>query len=70
MKASRPKRKTKTQDRTRREFLMAGGAVVTTLSFAVARPKLSRSELSSSQAKIREIMERYGGELGDARFVS
>jgi hypothetical protein len=49
---------------------MAGGAVVTTLSLAEARPELSRSELSSSQVKIREIMERYGSELGDTPFIS
>jgi hypothetical protein len=70
MKSSRPKRKSKAHHRTRREFLVAGGAVVTTLSLPEARPKVSRSELSSSQARIQEIMERYGSELGDARFVS
>ena len=70
MKASRLKTESEPRERTRREFLMAGGAAVTTMSLAEALPRLSRSKPSDSEAKIREIMDRYGSELGTARFVS
>jgi len=70
MNPNRPKKKSKARDRSRREFLMVGGAVMTTLSLGEARPTRPRSEQSSSRAKIQEIMERYGSELGKARFVS
>ena len=57
----------KATDPSRREFLLAGGAVVTTLSLGRARatgPEKASEELE----KIREIMNRYGSELGHARY--
>ena len=70
MNPGRPKKKSKAPERSRRAFLMAGGAVITTLSLGEAQPAQPRSQQSSSRAKIREIMERYGSEIGKARFVS
>lgn len=70
MNRCRPKEKSRGTGRTRREFLLTGGAVMTTLSLGKAQPKGPHSDPSSSRAKIQEIMERYGSELGRARFVS
>jgi len=70
MNLSRRKKKSKATERSRRAFLMAGSAVITTLSLGETQPTRPRSQESSSRAKIREIMERYGSELGKARFVS
>ena len=70
MNLSRRKKKSKATERSRRAFLMAGGAVITTLSLGDAQPTRPRSQESSSRAKIQEIMERHGSELGRARFVS
>ena len=70
MNPSRPKKKSKAPEGSRRAFLMAGGAVITTLSLGEARPTRTRSQQLSSRTKIREIMERYGSEIGKARFVS
>jgi hypothetical protein len=52
---------------SRREFLLAGGAVVTTLSLGQARAR-GRTRTSEEGEKIREIMRRYGSELGHARY--
>ena len=51
---------------SRREFLLAGGAVVTTLSLGRARAT-GPTQTSEEREKIREIMKRYGSELGHAR---
>lgn len=53
---------------SRREFLLVGGAVVTT--FYPSRAGASGpKETPEERKKISEIMERYGSELGRARYV-
>jgi hypothetical protein len=52
---------------SRREFLLAGGAVVSTLSLARVRPT-GPKQVSNERDKLREIMQRYGSELGNARY--
>jgi hypothetical protein len=54
-------------DPSRREFLLAGGAVVTTLSLGRAGAT-GPEKASEERARIREIMNRYGSELGQARY--
>jgi hypothetical protein len=53
---------------SRREFLLAGGAVVTTLTLGRAQAS-APINVSEELEKIRTIMKRYGSELGDARYV-
>jgi hypothetical protein len=53
---------------SRREFLLTGGAVVTTLSLGRSRAT-APEKVSEEREKIREVMNRYGSELGHARYV-
>jgi hypothetical protein len=56
---------------SRRAFLLVGGAVVTTFSL----PRVQEAQTvhgrpgEDSARRIREIMKKYGSELGSARLV-
>jgi hypothetical protein len=53
---------------SRRTFLMTGSLVVASLHSGQA-PSRDRDSMQVNEKKIREIMERYGSELGRARLV-
>lgn len=53
---------------SRRDFLLVGGTVVTTLTLGRAQASPPGS-ISEEREKIRAILKRYGSELGDARYV-
>jgi hypothetical protein len=53
---------------SRRRFLLAGAAVVTTLHTGRTGTSCPK-ETSEERDMIFEIMERYGSELGHARYV-
>ncbi len=53
---------------SRRTFLMTGSLVVASLHSGQARSHTHESP-RADEKKIREIMERYGSELGQARLV-
>ena len=53
---------------SRRTFLMTGSLVVASFHSGQALPKTHDSPRAEDK-KLREIMERYGSELGRARLV-
>jgi hypothetical protein len=53
---------------SRREFLVAGGTVVTTLTLGRAQATTTPI-VSEERERIRAIMKRYGSELGNARYI-
>jgi hypothetical protein len=53
---------------SRRTFLMTGSLVVASLHSGQALSK-DHDSVQADEKKIREIMERYGSELGRARLV-
>jgi hypothetical protein len=65
-----PKKQYNAPNHSRRGFLIAGGAVIAGLSLRNAQLSQPRDEESSSRVKVREIMERYGSELGRAQLES
>ncbi len=63
------KRRTRGQPRSRRTFLLAGGAMVTGFSLAKVHPTSASAPEDPSRQRILEIMNRYGSELGKARLI-
>jgi hypothetical protein len=61
--------KDKSEPRSRRAFLLSGGAVVTGLAVMRGRPSAAVPRPDRPSEKIRAIMNRYGSELGKARFA-
>jgi hypothetical protein len=68
-KRNRKKDAGKVEPRSRRTFLLAGGAMVTGVALAKVHPSSTDGQDDPSQRKIREIVNRYGSELGKARLV-
>lgn len=57
------------EPRSRRTFLLAGGAMVTGFALTKVHPSSPEGQDEPSQRRIREIVNRYGSELGKARLV-
>ena len=53
---------------SRREFLLVGGTVVTTLTLGRVQAT-PPSNVSEERERIRAIITGYGSELGNARYV-
>ena len=57
------------EPRSRRTFLLAGGAMVTGVALTKVSPSSTDGQDDPSQKRIRAIVNRYGSELGKARLV-
>lgn len=68
-KNKRKKDAVRGEPRSRRTFLLAGGAMVTGVALTKVGPSSTDGQEDPSQRRIREIVNRYGSELGKARLV-